>query len=300
MLDYKLLEALTAVVEEGGFERAARRLNITQSAVSQRVRLLETTLGQPVLARTQPPSPTSAGTMLLRHARRVELLEAELGCEVQEATQAKGWRTLAVGINADSLATWFVAAVLPLVAQEGITFDVKSDDQERTQDLLRKGEVAGCVSTRETAIQGCRAVFLGVMRYHCACTPEFAERWFPAGLDLGAARLAPAVVFNRHDTVHDRFLSARLGESPLQAPRHHVPDSLRFVDFVLGGAGYGMIPHMQAIPPLAEGRLVDLAPGDALPVRLFWHCWNLESPLLDTLTRALLQSARTELIQGQT
>jgi LysR family transcriptional regulator (chromosome initiation inhibitor) len=184
MLDYKLLEALTAVVEQGGFERAARRLNITQSAVSQRVRLLETTLGQPVLARTQPPSPTSAGPMLLRHARRVELLEAELGCEVQEATQAKGWRTLAVGINADSLATWFVAAVLPLVAQEGITFDVKSDDQERTQDLLRKGEVAGCVSTRETAIQGCRAVFLGVMRYHCACTPEFAERWFPLGLIL--------------------------------------------------------------------------------------------------------------------
>lgn len=299
MLDYKLLEALAAVVEEGGFDRAARRLNITQSAVSQRVRLLETTLGQPVLARTQPPSPTAAGTMLLRHVRRVGLLEAELCCEVQETARPKSWRTLAVGINADSLATWFVAAILPLVAQERITFDLKADDQERTHDLLRTGEVAGCVSTRETAMQGCRVAYLGSMRYHCACTPGFAARWFPAGLDHTAARLAPAVVFNRHDTVHDRFLAIRLGASPPQAPRHHVPDSLRFVDFVLGGAGYGMIPHMQAKTPLAEGRLIDLAPGGALPVRLFWHCWNLDSPLLEMLTQALLASARTELIQEQ-
>ena len=40
MFDYALLEALAAVVQHGSFERAARALNITSSAVSQRVKLL--------------------------------------------------------------------------------------------------------------------------------------------------------------------------------------------------------------------------------------------------------------------
>ena len=41
MIDYKLLEAIAIVVQEGGFEKAATVMNLTQSAVSQRVRLLE-------------------------------------------------------------------------------------------------------------------------------------------------------------------------------------------------------------------------------------------------------------------
>ncbi len=302
MLDYKLLEALAAVIEEGGFERAAKRLNLTQSAVSQRIRQLEEHLGQPVLARTQPPAPTRPGRTLLRHARRVCLLEADLARSLTPGSLMDNadspWQTLAVAVNADSLATWLTGAVLPLLAQERLTLDLKVDDQERTHELLRAGEVVGCVSTRQSAIQGCRVLFLGVMRYHCACSPEFAGRWFPQGLTREAARLAPAVVFNRLDTVHDRYLADTLGESPQQAPRHHVPNSERFVDFVLGGAGYGLIPHMQAAGPLSLGTLMDLAPDAPMPVPLHWHCWNIASPLLARLTRALREAGQRELIHA--
>ena len=41
MLDYAALSALAAVLREGSFERAARALHVTPSAVSQRVRALE-------------------------------------------------------------------------------------------------------------------------------------------------------------------------------------------------------------------------------------------------------------------
>jgi len=302
MLDYKLLEALAAVIEEGGFERAAKRLNLTQSAVSQRIRQLEEHLGQPVLARTQPPAPTAPGRTLLRHARRVNLLEADLARSLTPGSLTDDtdapWQTLAVALNADTLATCLPSAVLPLLTRERLTLDLKVDDQERTHELLRAGEVAGCVSTRQTSMQGCRVLFLGVMRYHCACSPGFAARWFPHGLTREAARLAPAVVFNRQDTVHDRYLASFLDESPQQAPRHHVPDSERFVDFVLGGAGYGLIPHMQAAGPLALGALMDLAPGAPMPVPLYWHCWNIASPLLARLTRALREAGLRELIRA--
>jgi LysR family transcriptional regulator (chromosome initiation inhibitor) len=302
MMDYKLLEALAAVAEHGGFERAARRLNLTQSAVSQRIRQLEETLGQPVFARTQPPAPTAQGVTLLRHARRVGLLEAELARELAPdaldsaaSDTDRPWQNLALAVNADSLATWFTDAVLPLLARERLTLDLRVDDQERTHELLRAGEVVGCVSTRQTAMQGCRMQFLGVMRYHCACSPKFATRWFPHGLTLEAARRAPAVVFNRDDTVHDRFLALHLGASPGEAPRHHVPDSERFVDFVLGGAGYGLIPALQASERLAKGSLVDLAPASPMPVPLSWHCWNIPSTLLAQIGEALATAARREL-----
>jgi LysR family transcriptional regulator (chromosome initiation inhibitor) len=301
MLDYKLIETLAAVVEEGGFERAAKRLNLTQSAISQRIRQMEDALGQPVLTRGKPPLPTGPGEALLRHARQVALLETELGAELSQLERpATGdaeppWRTLALAVNADSLATWFVGAVLPVLKTERVVLDLKVADQERTHELLRAGDVAGCVSTRQSAMQGCRTQFLGIMRYHCACAPAFATRWFPHGLTLEAARLAPAVVFNRDDTVHDRYLAQRLGASPKEAPRHHVPDSERFVDLVRGGAGYGLIPALQAEKLLAKGALLDLTPDAPMPVPLSWHCWNIPSTLLARLGEALRQAARREL-----
>ncbi|HCP02988.1 MAG TPA: ArgP/LysG family DNA-binding transcriptional regulator, partial [Pseudomonas sp.] len=44
-----------AVVEQGGFERAAGVLGLSQSAISQRIKLLEARLGAPVLVRANPP-----------------------------------------------------------------------------------------------------------------------------------------------------------------------------------------------------------------------------------------------------
>lgn len=304
MIETKLLETLAAVVDEGGFERAAKRLNLTQSAVSQRIRQMEEAVGQSVLTRTQPPRPTGPGRAFLRHARRIGLLETELTADLarQYATQGTPgtdevqWQTLALAVNADTLATWFARAVLPLLASERIVLDLRVDDQERTLELLRGGEVAGCVSTRETPMQGCRAEYLGVMRYHCASAPAFAARWFPQGFTLKAAWSAPAVVFNRDDNVHDLFLKKTLGASPDSAPRHHVPDSERFVDFVLGNAGYGLIPHLQAQQHLASGMLVDLWPAAPLPVLLYWHCWNMPSRLLASLGKALKTAATQQLL----
>ncbi|HCP56021.1 MAG TPA: ArgP/LysG family DNA-binding transcriptional regulator, partial [Pseudomonas sp.] len=74
MFDYKLLAALAAVVEQGGFERAAQMLGLSQSAVSQRIKLLEARVGQPVLLRETPPQATEVGRRLLNHVQQVRLL----------------------------------------------------------------------------------------------------------------------------------------------------------------------------------------------------------------------------------
>src|SRR4026209_2443191 len=76
--DPAALEALATIVEEGGFERAAQRLHITQSAVSQRLRALEAQVGTVLIVRSRPLQPTSAGQLLLKHTRELRLLRADL------------------------------------------------------------------------------------------------------------------------------------------------------------------------------------------------------------------------------
>ena len=86
MLDYKLLQALASVIENGGFERAGEALGLTQSAVSQRLKSLEVRLGQPLLTRHPELKATPAGQKLLTHYQQVQLLERDLRQTVREKT----------------------------------------------------------------------------------------------------------------------------------------------------------------------------------------------------------------------
>jgi DNA-binding transcriptional LysR family regulator len=83
MLDAAKLATLRAVVDAGSFSAAARRLALTQPAVSRQVGLLEAQLGTPLLRRSrQGVAPTDAGRLLAGHAaeveRRLALAEAEV------------------------------------------------------------------------------------------------------------------------------------------------------------------------------------------------------------------------------
>jgi DNA-binding transcriptional LysR family regulator len=69
-LNLRLVRYLVAVVEEGHFGRAAKRLYISAPALSQQVRKLERSLGVPLLDRSaHPVRPTPAGERFLAEAR---------------------------------------------------------------------------------------------------------------------------------------------------------------------------------------------------------------------------------------
>jgi LysR family transcriptional regulator (chromosome initiation inhibitor) len=295
MLDYKLIDAFAAVIDEGGFERAARRLHLTQSAVSQRVRLLEERFGQSLVVRTTPVRATGAGQRLLQHYRQVRSLEDELAGALDLA-DAGGYATVPLAINSDTMATWFVNALAPLLAREHLLLDVSVTDQDETHNLLRDGRVIGCISSRAEAMQGCHCHYLGHMDYYCCATPAFAARWFPDRLTAAAARRAPALSFNRNDALHERFL-APLGLARGDFPVHYIPDSSAFLAACLQGVAYALLPRVQAETYLGSGQLVDLSPGRLGAVQLYWHHWNLHTQLLQRLTAAFHTQARSSLRQ---
>ena len=120
--DPDALECLAAIVEEGGFERAAVRLSITQSAVSQRLRSLEVQVGTVLIVRSRPLKATSAGRLLLKHAMQMRLLRADLERDLKDLTpgvtgNGRDEERISIAINADSIATWALPALSRLVHQ---------------------------------------------------------------------------------------------------------------------------------------------------------------------------------------
>jgi len=291
MLDYKLIEALAMVAREGGFDKAAKILCITQSAVSQRLKLLEEQTGQVLLARTTPPVPTQAGRKMLRHYLQVKRLEEDLAGEMDESDD-KGFVSMTVGVNADSLSTWFLDAIHPFLLEKRVLLDIRVDDQEETHRLLKDGDVVGCISTRAQPMQGCRIDDIGSMNYRMLATPEFAACWFPDGLTIEKACRAPALIFNRKDTLHHKLFYQALGEAPDPIPAHYVPSAGKFVDFIASGLTYGMLPDQQSCSLIRNGQVLDLAPHCHVAVKLYWHCWNLKSDLLEKMTRHLICKAK--------
>ena len=298
--DPDALECLAAIVEEGGFERAARRLSITQSAVSQRLRALEAQVGTVLIVRSRPLKATSAGQLLLKHTRMLRLLRADLERDLKELAPsslrgAREEERISIAINADSIATWALPALTGL-AQQGLPMEIVTDDQDFTHEWLRQGQVLGCVTTLKQALRGCKVVALGAMEYVAVATPALArERLGADQLTAHNFREVPFVAFNRKDDMQSEFVGKAFGLKRVMLNQLFVPSSEGQVRAVLAGWGASVLPRLLAQPLLAQGLLVNLAPSCVLPIQLYWHCWNLESEVLDALTCALTRSAEAAL-----
>ena len=293
------LECLAAIIEEGSFERAAQKLNVTQSAVSQRLRALEGAAGSVLIVRMRPLKPTSAGRLLLKKAKQLRLLRADLARDLQELApqngQALAGESISIAINADSIATWAMPALDTLV-HEGLPLEVVVDDQDFTQDLLRSGQVMGCVTTQGQALRGCTVQALGAMRYVAVASPAFAQEKLPQGLTRKNALQLPFLSFNRKDDMQAEFVARCLGLRSVVL-RHQLllPSSEAQVRAACAGWGVGVLPQLLVQAALERGELVDIAPGQALAIALYWHCWNLESQVLSRVSAALQTGARQAL-----
>ncbi len=286
------LRTLTALVDEGTFEAAARHLHVTSSAVSQRVRTMEQTAGQVLVRRTNPVVPTEAGDAVLRYARQVLLLDQDVLSALQSTRRGSGRAHVPLAVNADSLSTWFMEALAELPPELGAVFEIHREDEEHTTSLLRSGAVMAAVTSTPEAVQGCSVERLGSMLYHAVCSPAFAERYGTA--DPENLLDAPVVNFDRKDDLQDRFLRDAAG-SASRGPSHYIPASEDFARAVLLGFGWGVVPEHQCAQDLEAGRLVQLTPGRPVEVRLYWQRWNLRSPLLDEVTGCVRAGAARHL-----
>ena len=296
MIDYPAALAVAMVVQTGSFERAAKALNVTPSAISQRVKLLEERLGAVLVERGTPCVATAKGAWLCRHVEHVGMLEKELMEHLPGLAHdaPTGRVTLNLATNADSLGTWFVKAVADFAKGPDYLLGIAIDDEDHTAEWLRRGRVLAAVTSLASPVQGCRATPLGALRYHATASPDFVARHFPAGVTLETIALAPAITFNEKDLLQRQWLRRTFGGDPVHAT-HWLPSTHGFVDACLAGIGWGLNPAQLVRDHLAAGRLVELVPGAVLDVPLFWQVSRLTADRLSALTREVIRVAREEL-----
>ncbi len=297
MFDYKLLSALAAVVEQAGFERGAQVLGLSQSAISQRIKLLEARIGQPVLVRATPPTPTDIGRRLLNHVQQVRLLERDLQGQVPALDEEGMPERLRIALNADSLATWWAEAVSDFCAEQHLLLDLVVEDQTVGLKRMRAGEVAACICASERPVAGARSLLLGAMRYRALASPAFIARHFPQGVRADQLARTPALVFGPDDFLQHRYLASLGVEGGFE---HHLcPSSEGFIRLTEAGLGWGLVPELQVRDQLEKSVLVELLPDKPIDVPLYWHHWRNGGQLLGLLTDHLAQACGQWLVPYQ-
>ncbi len=301
MIEDKLTKSLVTVVNEGSFQGAAKVLNLTPAAITQRIKALEAQIGARVLVRGKRLRLTPQGQAIMNFHHKNELLQDELlqalSLDAHTYHGKKQWRTLRVAVNADSIASWFLPGVADTLKQRHLLLDVTVDDQDHTHEALRTGEVMGCVTTLAQAMPGCLAESLGVMRYVALATPELIKRMQTPASNVSVHRLLsqPAVIFNRKDAIHDRYLKAYFSLESPRYPKHFVPALDAFETAIGLGLGWGLVPEARWV----SQNLDEVMSGCYVDVQLYWQHWQQEPSHAAALTEAVKAAAKRHLRQAQ-
>ena len=293
MFDYLQLETLAAILRQGSFDGAAAELNVTQSAVSQRLRALEDRVGQPLVIRSTPCVGTDLGRRLARHAGEVRLMEAQLTEEMGLGRTAN--TLMRITVNADSLASWIVPALAAARdAAPDMLFDVVVDDQDHSADWLRRGEVVAALTATPTPPTGCDSLVVGALRYVATASPDFLKRHCPSGVTAEALRHMPMLTYDQKDRLQLDWLEQQFGKGCVP-PTHYLPSTQAFIDAARLGLGWGMNPEPLVRADIAAGSLVPLTLPGTYDTPLFWQVPRRLKEAVAPLTRAIKAAASRHL-----
>lgn len=294
--DYDSLVSLAAVVREGGFDSAAKSLNVTQSAVSQRIKQLEDKVGSVLVVRGRPCLPTELGLQLCNHVEQVTLLQHELSDRIStlvDGTSGKA-ATVRIAVNNDSIASWFPNVMKRAAREFNVQIEIIPDDQEHTEKSLKSGDSMAVVTSIEKPVQGCRRISLGAMEYITVASAEFYRTHFSDGVTLASLEGAPRLAFDRKDTLPEQWMLLCFDKS-VDSITHIVPSYEGYAACCLNGTGWGLVTASGGEPYIESGELIELVPGKRIRDSLHWQSSTQSSEILRRLGEVVYEEAKIHL-----
>lgn len=293
LADAPRLRAFVAVVERGGFTRAAESLGVTQPTVSTLVAALERRIGTPLLERSRAGvQPTAAGSALLPHVRRILATAEEAGRTVIAAV-ADAYDHLTIAGGEGLVVYALPPAIAALTARRPtLEFSVASVDVDQALRSLRARQVDCVLATREVTPTD--------MAFHPIATDPLVLVAHPDHPLATGSRpidaLSDATLVTREAGRADRIaIDALLRDADVEPARRIVVASLEGVkQTVMSGLGVALVPALAVAGDQARGTLRVVALDAELPT-VEWGVVTQtrdRPPVVDQLIRALTDTAQ--------
>lgn len=161
------LDAFLAVAKTEGFSSGAAQLNITQSALSQRIKNLEEELGLTLFIRTPTGAAlTESGEKLLRYCQTKNSLEVELIQDLNGSKNSEISGTIRLACYSSVLRSVIIPALRPFLQKHPqILCDFKCVDMPNLPGLLQRGEVDFIIMDYSLQKSNIESVILGQEKY---------------------------------------------------------------------------------------------------------------------------------------
>lgn len=288
------VEAFVAVTTFGGFRRAARALNLTQPAVSARIRALEDALGVPLFERGPGSLALSAAGRAFRpHAEQLLRAAALARQAVHERRPGTGG-TLQLAA-ALSICTYLLPDVLKRfrAAHPGVAIVVRSGHSKEVLEMVLAGEAEIGVAR---SLQHPAVETLTLGDDPLVLVAETRSGLIPRGrARLEEVADAPLIFFDRgsSDWTLTHGLFRRAGLVPnVVLEVETIETAKRMVE---RGLGLAFLPRLAVAPELLRRRLRAVTLTDAEPLGRSLDVIHPRQRPLSAEARALLATLRDTL-----
>jgi DNA-binding transcriptional LysR family regulator len=296
-LEYLLkeIDVFVKIIELGSFRAAADELNLTQSAMTQRLKRLEDALGVRLIERTtRSVSPTAVGRDFLPAAKRMILQFEQSMADLKDLIQAKTGQATVASLM--SVATYILPAALSAFnkAHPNVSVRILDDVEREIAAYVRRGEAEFGIDMQTTAPEpGLRTTPLLEDRYVVACRAEhpLASR---RSVSWAALTNVPLVTLGARSGTN-QLLVSQLADAPRSSKwRFEVQHLPTLIGMVEEGVGVGIVPEMvmraRAADDLVQRRLVK--PDLKRMIVLVERQGSELSPAAERLKAAILDTFR--------
>src|SRR5215510_1110468 len=291
------LQALLALSDTLHFGRAADRLNVSQPALSKRIRRMEARIGGPLLVRGyRDVQLTEAGRLLASRSRHL-LVEASATLALTERAARGEAGLLRIGFGIAS-----ICGVLPDVVQRfrrahpDVQLHLRDMSTPDQIEALVRGEIDVGFIRRRAA--DARLQMRHVLDERLVAVLGPHGRWNTrAGLRAVASEPFIIIARSRSASFYDHVLSvcAAAGFAPRIV--QEADELFTVVSLVRAGLGVALVPRSAALMRLPGARFYELGmPAAAWNIALAWHRESDRVPLVrrfvDAVPAAAVSSKR--------
>jgi LysR family transcriptional regulator, chromosome initiation inhibitor len=251
------IEAFMAVIKHSTVHGAARNIGLTQTAVTQRVRVIERDLGITLFVRSRKGmTPTPEGEALLRYCQQVNELEGEFYAALGGESPGHEVRVNIHGPSSIMRSRVIPSATSLLGDFEKLTFTFNIDDDLSGLGKLKSGVSQLAVLRRQEVVDELDSKLLRPAEYVMVAPKNWAGRKVKE-----IVKEERIIDFNESDDATSAYLKKYRMDKLARPQRHLANNTDALAMLVVSGAGYSVLSTDFAEPLFASGDLVDINPG---------------------------------------